>query len=62
MLDLNELIKYRPGNKVAIAVGVDAIVQRVTLVNGGAVEYLCAWWHEGERKSEWIPAAEIESA
>lgn len=57
--DLNALIVYRPGDVVKIAVDVEATVQRVTLCAGHCVEYCCAWWHNGERKSEWITANEI---
>jgi hypothetical protein len=63
VLDLNKIMeaaKAVVGDKVTVAKDVEATVIAV-LVHARGVEYLCAWWHDGERRTDMFTGAELKT-
>lgn len=48
-----------PGQKVTVAVGIEAFVRCARIGPGTEIAYLVAWWHDGGIREEWIPSNEF---
>lgn len=51
MLERN-LRVHRPGSRITLSGGVEAVVERIIIDRSGAVRYGCWWWDDGVRRDD----------
>jgi len=57
-----QILAYRPGVKVVIGVGIEAVVTAVTISGEvGKVVYVCEWWDGRDVKTGYFDGFQVES-
>lgn len=54
-------VLFQVGEDVSIRIlNGKAVVISIKISEGGTVEYLCRWFHDGNARCEWLTSSEIE--